>query len=151
MHIAYKFPFKTVVTQVCKTLWKAMSFTAGSWCKWFQSLCRAPGAAYHLCAQHTHVIPCPPLSQLIFPVSAVIFYFTGLCLINGLVPLHLCVSEELQCLVGCTVEGTVATDRTEPGEALEAIGQVVGWDKVRCFWGISSVLSVLSQPSQEVL
>lgn len=61
----------------CVKHWKAPSFTAGSCCKWFQSLCRAPGAAYHLCAQHTHGTPSPPLSQLIFSVSAVIFLLLG--------------------------------------------------------------------------
>lgn len=96
MCIAYKFPFKTVVTQVCKTLWKALSFTVGSCCRWFQSLCRAPGAAYHLCAQHTHVTPSPPLSQLIFCVSAVIF------ILLGFVPLMALFFSTCVCLRSCS-------------------------------------------------
>lgn len=73
-----------------------------------------------LCTAH-------PLSTSVsahLPCLCCDFYFIGLCSINGLVLLHLCVSEELQCLVGCTVEWAVATDRTEFGEALEAVPQV---------------------------
>lgn len=150
MHIAHKFPFETVVTQVCKTLWKpfppllALAANSSSHCAELQEL-------LFISVHSTAMLPTSTSFSAYLPCPCCHSYFIGLCLVNGLVLLHLHVSEELQCLVGCKVGCTVATDRTEVGEAPEAVGQVVGCDKVRFLRNlISSVSSLIARPRRSL-
>lgn len=110
---------------------KTLSFTAGSCCS-SSSHC----AELQELLISVHSTPMSPTSTSLsacLPCLCCSSYFIGLFLVNGLVLLHVYVAEELQCLVGCRVEWAVGTDRTESGEAPEAVGQVVGRGKARCF------------------